>query len=73
MYLGPCAGSKTVSEKAVEILKKIDFIRGNVGPYLYMKKRTKGVVYIHVQVDDNLIIRNLKTIYELAKQLKGMG
>ena len=51
-------------EKAIQILKKVQIIGGNVDPCFYMKKSAKGAVYIDLYVDNKLIIRNLVVIDE---------
>ena len=42
-------------KKAVKILKNLGFEAGNVDPCLYVKKSAKGVVYIALYVNDNLM------------------
>ena len=76
MY-GSCPGMKDVgmddyiilmqaaiyhNKKAEEILKKV--------PCLYMIKSMKGKVYIALQMDDNLMMRNPKAIDEVMEQLE---
>ena len=48
-------------EKGVEILKSSSFVRGSIGPCLYVKGSTKGIVYIALHVDDNLMKGNIAT------------
>ena len=43
-------------KKAVEILKSSGFVGGNIDPCLYVKKSMKGIVYIALYVDNNLMI-----------------
>ena len=45
-------------KKAVEILKKLGFVGGNVDPCCYSKKKAKGKVYVALYVDYNLMIGN---------------
>ena len=37
-------------------LKKVDFTRGNVNPWINMKENKKGVAYITLYVDNNLLM-----------------
>ena len=73
-------------EKAVEILGKVGFARGNVNPCLDMKntrvnvnpcldmkKNTKGIIYIASYVDDDLMIGNPEAIDKVLEQLKKNG
>ena len=46
------------NKKAVDILKKVAFSRGNVNQCIYMKKSMNGIVYIVLYIDDNLMIGN---------------
>ena len=51
-------------KKAAKILKNLGFIRGNVDPCLYVKKSAKGILYIALHVDDNLMIENMVEIVD---------
>ena len=62
--------ARQYSKKAVEILKKLGFARGNVDPCLYMKKGATGVVYLALYLDDNLMLGNTKAMNKAVKQLK---
>ena len=57
-------------KKAVEILKSSSFIGGNIDPCLYVKKSTKGIVYIALYVDDNLMIDDIAAIDDAIVALK---
>ena len=43
-------------KKAVEILKSSGFLGGSIDPCLYVKKSAKGIVYVALYVDNNLMI-----------------
>ena len=59
--------------KTIKILKNLGFVRGNVNPCLYMKKSGKGIVYIALYIDDNLMIGNMATIDNTIEALKNKG
>ena len=61
------------NKKAMEILKKVGFTRGNDDPCLCMKKSTKGIVYVTLYTDDNLMIESPESINDAAEQLKKNG
>ena len=67
---GLAQAARKYNKKAVEILKKVDFIRGNIDSCLYMKKSKKGIVCITLNVDDNLLIEKLEVIYEFVRLLQ---
>ena len=60
-------------KKAVEILKKLSFVGGNVNPCLYVKKSKNGIVNIVLYVDNNLMVRNSKAIDDIIAALKENG
>ena len=60
-------------KKAIEILKILGFLRGNVHSCLYVKKSAKGIVYIALYVDDNLMICDMAAIDDAIKALKNKG
>ena len=62
MHLLPCPSGLSLLKKAVEILKSSSFVGGSIDPCLYVKKGTKGVVYIALYVDDNLMVEDTATI-----------
>ena len=43
------------NKKAMEILKNSDFVGGSIDPCLYVKKSSKGVGYVALYIDDNLM------------------
>ena len=45
-------------KKAMEILKNWGFEGGSIDPCLYAKRSAKGIVYIALYIDDNLMIGN---------------
>ena len=72
IILGKCIHDlvKKTTKKAVEILKKVSFIKGNVDPCLYMKKSAKQVDYVVMYVDDNLMIRSSDATDQAEHQFK---
>ena len=61
------------NKKTVEILGKLSFTGGNAESCLYMKKRAKGMVYIALYVDDNLVAGSPEEIDKSVEQLKTNG
>ena len=57
-------------KKAVEILCKIEFSGGDVDPCLFWKKYDKGIVFVAIDVDDNLIVSHPEAIDDTIKLLK---
>ena len=64
---------KQYYKKANEILKKSGFLGGNDDPCLYLKKSGKGIVYVALNIDDDLIKRDIEVIYEVIAALKENG
>ena len=60
-------------KKAIEILKNLGFIGGNIHPCLYVKTSLKGIVYIALYLDDNLMVGNVKVIDNAISALKKMS
>ncbi len=60
-------------KNAVQILRKIGFKGGDVDPCLYVYKSRKGIVFIGIYVDDNLLVGNEVTIDEVIKLLQKEG
>ena len=60
-------------KKAVKILKSSSFIGGNINPCLYFKKSVKGIIYVALYIDNNLMIGNSATIDDAILALKGKG
>ena len=56
--------------KAVEILKRMTFIGGNVDPCLYAKKSKKGKVYIALYINDNLMVGDIVAIDDAIADLR---
>ena len=48
-------------------------VGGNVNPCLYVKKSLKGIVYIALYVDDNLMVSNVKAKDDTTSALKNSG
>ena len=60
-------------KKKVEVLQRIRFEGGNVEPFLYMNRDKHGLIYKALYVDDNLLIRDKKTIDHTIKAHKKAG
>ena len=60
-------------KKAVESLKSSGFKGGSIDPCLYVKRSMKGIVYIALYVDDNLMIGDKATIDDAIMALKNQG
>ena len=54
----------------MEILKSSGFVGDNIDPCLYVKKSAKGIVYVALYVDDNLMTGNNATIDDTILALK---
>ena len=63
-------GGRQYYEKA---LKNSGFIGGNVDPCFYVKKSEKGVVYIALYVDNNLMVEDVVAIDDAITALKRHG
>ena len=48
-------------------------VGGNVDPCLYMKKSAKGIAYVTLYIDDNLMIGYMATIDNTIEALKNKG
>ena len=57
-------------KKTIEILKNSGFVGGTINPCLYVKKSMKGIVYLALYLDDNLMIGDFATIDDAIKVLK---
>ena len=55
------------------MLKSSGFVGGSIHPCLCIKKSTKGIVYIALYVDDNLMIGDIATIDDAIEALKNKG
>ena len=62
-----------IAKKPVEILKRSSFVRGSIDPCLYVKKSGKGIVYVALYVEDNLMICNIAAIDDAIEPLKSKG
>lgn len=60
-------------KKARGILRKIGFTGGDVDPCLFVKKSSKGIVYIALYVDDNLLVGHPEAIDDAIQQMKKHG
>ena len=63
--------SRQYYKKAVKILKNSGFVGSNVNPCLYIKKSVKGIVYVALYVDDNLMLGNMNNASAALKS-KGL-
>ena len=57
-------------KKAVEILKSSGLVGGSIDPCLYVKKSTKGVVYVVLYIDDHLMVGNIAATNNAIEALK---
>ena len=60
-------------KKAVKILKKIGFEGGEVDPCLYMRRCAKGIVFLALYVDDNLLVGHPVVIEDTIKKMRKKG
>ena len=60
-------------ENAVEILKSSGFIIGSIDTCLYNEKSAKGIVYIALYVDNNLMVGDIAAIVDAIDALKNKG
>ena len=60
-------------KKAVKNLKNLEFVGGNVYPCLYVNKSAKGIVYVALYIDDNLMVGDVKAIDDMTAALKKNG
>ena len=60
-------------KKAVEILKNLGFMGGNVDSCLYVKKSANDIEYIVLYVDDNFMVGNIKAIVCMIAAFKENG
>ena len=70
---GLVQAARQYHKKAVQILRKIGFEGGDVDPCLYVRKSEKGIVFIAIYVDDNLLVRDEAAINETLKLLQKEG
>ena len=56
-------------KKAFQIQEKLGFVGGYVNLCLYVKKSEKGIVYIALHIDNNLLV-NVEVIDEAIAALK---
>ena len=57
----------------IQILKKLGFTGGEVDPCLFVRRTKKGICYIGIYVDDNLLIGDKAAIQEVIDDLKAAG
>ena len=50
--------------------EEIGIMGGNVDPYLYVKKRVKGIVHVDLCIDDNLMIGDVEAINNAIAAIK---
>ena len=54
-------------------MKSSGFVGGSINPCLYVKKSTKGILYVALYVDDNLMIGDIAAIDDTIEALKNKG
>ena len=57
----------------IQILKKVLFNEGNIDSCLCVKKSKENVVYIALDIDDNLMVGNTEAIDEVIEALQENG
>ncbi len=65
---GLVQAARKYHKKAVEVLQKIGFNGGEADPCLFWKIYEKGVVFVAIYVDDNLIVGHPKAIEDTIEQ-----
>ena len=60
-------------KKAAEILKSSGVEGGSIDSCLYVKRSAKGIVYIALYVDDNLMVANKAAMDDAILALKNKG
>ena len=70
---GLVQAARQYNKKMVEILKKIGFTGGDVDPCLFVKRSSKGICFIAIYVDDNLLVGHPAAIEETIELLKENG
>ena len=56
--------------KALEILQNSKFTEGNIDPFLYVKNNAKGIVYVALKIEDNLMLGNIEAIDDATAAIK---
>ena len=54
-------------------MKSSGFVGGSIDPCLYVKKKRKGVVYVALCIDNNLIVGDIDAINDAFEALKNKG
>ena len=67
---GLVQAAKQYYKKTIKILKNLGFELGNVNACLHVKKSVKGVVYIALCIDNNLVVRNIEAIDDAKSAFK---
>ena len=70
---GLVQASKKYYKKAHGILRKIGFTGGDVDPCLFVNKSLKGIMFIALYVDDNLLVGHPDAIEDAIQQMKKHG
>jgi len=70
---GLVQAARQYHKKIKEYLKKLGFTGGDVDPCLFMKKYEKGLVYIALYVDDNLMVGHPEAIDDTIALLRAEG
>ena len=66
---GLVQAARQYNKKAVAILKKIGFTRGNVYPCLHMEQNSEGRICMKLYADDNLMVGNPEAMDEAVELL----
>ena len=70
---GLVQAARQYHKKAVEVLRKIGFVGGDVDPCLYMRRNKFGIVFIAIYVDDNLMVGHPAAIEDAIEGMKQNG
>ena len=70
---GLVQAARQYNKKMIEILKKIGFTGGDVDPCLFVRRSSKGICFIAIYVDDNLLVGHPAAIEETIELLKENG
>ena len=54
-------------------MKSSVFVRGSIDPCLHVKKSTKGILYVALYIDNNLMMGDIAAINGAIEALKNKG
>ena len=66
---GLVQAARQYHKKFVEILRSIGFKGGDVDPCLFTRKDSRGLVYVGLYVDDNLVVGHKDAVEDTICQL----